>query len=228
MFITIRGRIFAYLILLVLTGLVFCNLFFSVKTSSTPNLAFCIVIDAGHGGIDGGCVGMSTGVKESDLNLKYSKCLQKLCESFGMRVVMTRSNSDGLYSPLASNKKRSEMEKREEIIKKSNADLFVSIHMNSITNRSLNGAQVFYKKGSDEGKLLADSITNSLKTRPGKIRGESKVGDYYVLNCHDKAGVLIECGFLSNEAEEKLLQKDEYTASFCEGIFKGILTFIKM
>jgi len=202
--------------------------FSAIKPAFQPVNVKTIVIDAGHGGIDGGCVGVSTKVKESDLNLKYSKALQNLCKEFGFKVVMTRENEDGLYEPFAKNKKRSEMEKREKIIKNSNAELFVSIHMNSLSNKSLCGAQVFYRSESEEGKEFANSITNSLRNCEINIRGESKVGDYYVLNCHDKAGVLIECGFLSNEQEEKLLMNDKYTKKFCDGVLRGILTFLKM
>ena len=135
---------------------------------------------------------------------------------------------DGLYSPFASNKKRSEMEKRENIIKTSNADMLISIHMNSLPLRSIKGAQVFYKKGSDHSREFATQLTSSLKSRLNNIRGNSKEGDFYVLNCNNKPAVLLECGYLSNSEEEKLLISEDYKKSFCEAIFYGILNFLQM
>lgn len=227
MFLTIRFKIVAIIFSVLLFFIVFLFAVNSAKTTSTPKQVYSIVIDAGHGGIDGGCEGVSTGVKESDLNLKYSLKLAQFCQNLGFKVILTRKDENGLYAPFSTNKKRSEMEKRESIIKKSNADLFVSVHMNSFPNKSLSGAQVFYKIENEKGKELADSITNALKGDI-ELRGNSKEGDYYVLNCHDKAGVLIECGFLSNPEEERLLQTEEYVDKFCQKVFQGILSFLKM
>lgn len=226
MFLTIRLKILL-IVFSVILFLVFS--FFTIHSvkATTPKHEYSIIIDAGHGGIDGGCEGGVTGVKESDLNLKYSLKLADICKSFGFKVILTRKDKNGLYAPFSTNKKRSEMEKRESIIKKSNADLFVSVHMNSFPNKSLSGAQVFYKIENEKGKELADSITNALKGDI-ELRGNSKEGDYYVLNCHDKAGVLIECGFLSNPEEERLLQTEEYVDKFCQKVFQGILSFLKM
>ena len=92
--------------------------FSSVKQTVIPKEDFTIVIDAGHGGEDGGAVGKS-GVSESYLNLEYAMTLKSLCEGVGFNVVMTRKDMNGLYSPLAANKKRSEMQKREKIINSS-------------------------------------------------------------------------------------------------------------
>lgn len=227
-FLTIKKKSILAILLCVLCIGAFCTTFFTVRASASPKSNFCIVIDAGHGGIDGGCVGKTTGAIESELNLYYAQELEKLCKDFGMNVVMTRSTMEGLYSPFAKNKKRSEMEKREKIIKESGADLFVSIHMNSLSSQSAKGAQVFYKMDSESGKQFADDITQSLKEALGSVRGGSKEGDYYVLNCNDKAAVLVECGFLSNPTEEKLLITENYRKEFCMALFLGILNFLKM
>jgi N-acetylmuramoyl-L-alanine amidase len=132
---------------------------------------------------------------------------------------------NGLYSPTASNKKRSEMEKREKIINNSDADLVVSIHMNSFPLSSCNGAQVFYKMGSEQSKSLADSIQKSFISDLPRARGTSSAGDYYVLNCTDKTAVLVECGYLSNEEDEKDLCDEEYRVKFCESLLRGILNY---
>ena len=215
-------------ILCVLLSLLFVSAIlvscFSVKYANSPKLNYKIVIDAGHGGKDGGAVGKN-GTEESRVNLDFALELKKICEDAGVRVVMTRESMDGLYSPLAKNKKRSEMEKREKIIKESGADLVVSIHQNSFPLPSLKGAQVFYKKESQSGKALASSLQTSLKNGNINTRGEIAEGDFYVLNCTDKPAVLLECGFLSNEQEERLLCQEEYRKKFCELIFCGILEF---
>ncbi len=200
---------------------------FSLKQVSSPNLNYKIVIDAGHGGIDGGAVG-KRGTTESRINLDFALQLKDICQEAGFRVVMTRESMDGLYSPLAQNKKRSEMEKREKIIRESGADLIVSIHQNSFPLSSLKGAQVFYKKESESGKALASSIHASLQKGDITTRGDVAVGDFYVLNCTEKPAVLVECGFLSNEDEESLLCQKDYRKKFCEYLFCGILEFYSL
>lgn len=227
MFLAIKKRTIILLLLCLLIIGGFCGAYFSVKTGTSPKPKYSIVIDAGHGGIDGGAVG-KTGIDESHLNLDYALTLQKLCQSFGIGVTMTRSDMNGLYSVSASNKKRSEMEKRRKIIESSKADLVVSIHMNSFPLPSARGAQVFYAKGAEQGKALADNVQGELfKTIPSS-RKTSSVGDYYILNCTDKPSIIVECGFLSNPEEEALLISEEHRNTLCYSILSGILKYFEM
>lgn len=189
-----------------------------------PKAAHTIVIDAGHGGKDGGAVGEHT--TESELNLEYTLILKDICKQFGFDVVLTRSDMNGLYNPLAKNKKRSEMEKRKEIIEKSRADLVVSIHMNSFPSSEARGAQVYYAEGSESGKELAEKVQTSLYRSVEYSKKTSKSGDFYVLNCSNKPSILVECGFLSNPEEETLLADKEYQHEFCYNLFCGILQFL--
>ena len=198
-----------------------------ITTSSSPKAEYTIVIDAGHGGRDGGTSGKASGISESELNLAYAKTLKQMCEQFGIAVVMTREDMNGLYDENASNKKKSEMEKRKQIINNSGADIMVSIHMNAFPLPSCSGAQVFYAKGSQEGENLARSITSSICQSFDNARGYPTVGDYFVLNYSDMPSVLIECGFLSNIEEEANLQKEEYRQSFCYAIMAGILSYFR-
>lgn len=200
---------------------------FAVKATSSPKPEHTIVIDAGHGGRDGGTVG-SGGAIESQLNLDYAITLKQMCESFGFGVVMTRENMNGLYDENAPNKKRSEMEKRKKIIDESDADIVISLHMNGFPLPSAEGAQVFYGKGNEAGQALAESVTTSLSRDFESARDYCTIGDYFVLNCTEKAGVLIECGFLSNPSEEKLLQSREYRQKFCYSLLYGIITYFQM
>lgn len=221
-----KKRIFAFILTLLIV-LIFCATYFPVWTSATPKIAKTIVIDAGHGGIDGGAVGKTTGVSESFLNLQYAKTLGKIFQEFGFNVVLTREDMNGLYSPTASNKKRSEMQNREKIIENSNPDLVLSIHMNSFSTLKTRGAYVFYAEGSKSGESLACSISNQLVKNIDFSHQTAKVGDYYILNCCDCPSALIECGFLSNPDEELLLQDENYINKFCYSVFCGVLLYFK-
>lgn len=228
MFLTIKKKAIIACILGVLLVATFCATYFSIKANATPKPLHAIVIDAGHGGVDGGAVGTRTGVDESHLNLDYAMTLKKLCEDFGIGVTMTRSDMNGLYSATAPNKKRSEMEKRKKIIEKSSAELLVSIHMNSFSLPSARGAQVFYALGNEQGKSLGDSVQAELAKTIPSTRPKSTVGDYFVLNCTKRPGILVECGFLSNPEEEALLVTEEHRRNLCYSILAGILKFYDM
>ncbi len=211
-------------VLLVLTSVVVY--FTAIRPTFQPKPLRTIVIDAGHGGKDGGASGKTTGVSESQINLDYAFELKSICEDLGFKVVMTRKDENGLYSPFASNKKRSEMEKRSQIISQSGGDVLLSVHMNSFPLSSTRGAQVFYGVGNAEGKILAESIQQSLYQNIEFAKAVAKEGDYYVLNCTSMPGALIEFGFLSNAAEEKLLVQKEYRRSICNAVVNGIVSYL--
>lgn len=199
----------------------------TVKTSIMPKPEYTIVIDAGHGGKDGGAVGKNSGVTESYLNLQYALTLKEICEEFGYKVVLTRDDMNGLYSAFASNKKRSEMENRRKIIEQTNPDVVISIHMNSFSTSEGRGAQVFYAQGSESGEVLAQSVQDVFAKNIDYAKQKAKVGDYYILNCVDNPSILVECGFLSNPEEELLLQEEEYMQRFCYNLFCGVLAYLK-
>lgn len=215
---------------------VFCALVFLApflvclcKTNQTtmPKPEYTIVIDAGHGGRDGGAVGKSQ-VSESKLNLDYALTLKEIVLEFGFGVVLTREDMNGLYDENAQNKKRSEMEKRRQIINDSGADLVVSLHMNSFPLSSCRGAYVFYGRGSESGFRLAKSMQESLCQSVEYARQSVSVGDYFVLNYSQIPAVLVECGFVSNEEEEKLLLREDYRQKFCYALFSGILKYFQI
>lgn len=200
----------------------------AVEASSMPKPEYSIVIDAGHGGRDGGAIGTSTGITESELNLMYAKELQSLCQDYGIGVTMTRSDMNGLYDESAPNKKKSEMERRKNIINSSGADLMISLHMNSFPLPSSEGAQVFYASGSEHGFELAKSVQTSICQGFDSARDYVSVGDYFVLNYSEMPAVLVECGFLSNPEEEQLLQTQDYCQRFCYALLVGILSYFDM
>lgn len=227
MFITIKKKFIILLFCFVISVVGVVVYFNFANFASTPAPKYTIVIDAGHGGRDGGCVGQS-GVTESELNLMYARQLAFLCEEFGMRVVMTRKDMNGLYDENATNKKRSEMERRKQIINESGGDVMVSIHMNAFPLSSSEGAYIFYAKGSKQGCDLAKSVQTSVCLNFENARKYVTVGDYFVLNVSQMPAILIECGFLSNPVEEKLLQTQEYCEKFCYSVLAGILSYFEM
>ena len=227
MFFTIKKKTI-FLIFLLIIAIVSIASFVATTASSIPKPQYKIVIDAGHGGRDGGAVGKSTGITESELNLEYALQLKDFCEEFGFEVVLTRSTMDGLYDENASNKKKSEMENRINKINNSDADLMISLHMNAFPLSSSEGAQVFYAKGSGKGYELAKSIQTNLSQSFESARDYVTVGDYFVLNFSNIPSVLVECGFLSNPEEEKLLQDDSYKKKFCYSLLAGIIDYFDM
>ena len=192
---------------------------------SVPKDMPIIVIDAGHGGVDGGCVGKYTKVVESELNLVYAQNLKRQLVEYGFCVVMTRKGSGGLYDEGAPNLKKSDMKKRKEIIENSNCDMVISIHMNSYVLESSSGSQVFYDKENKTGQAFAESLQEQIRLCLGNTTKKASSGDYYILNATSKPAALVECGFVSNKKEELLLQQKSYQDKFCYAILCGIVKF---
>ena len=224
-FVLKKKAILAFLLCILCIGAL-CATYFSVKATSSPKPVHTIVIDAGHGGIDGGSVGVVTKNDENHLNLEYAKCLKTYFENFDIGVVMTRSTLDGLYSPIAKNKKKSDMQKRKDIIEKSGADLVVSIHMNSFPTKASRGAQVFYDKNNESGKALADCIQKRFVLDIENARKSAKPGDFFLVNCTPLPSVIVECGYLSNPTEDQLLATKKHREQICYAIFCGVLSFL--
>lgn len=193
----------------------------TIKASTTPKPPHTIVIDAGHGGRDGGSVGIN-GTIEKEINLKYAKALEKKLTNSGYKVVMTRSNDNGLYDKNATNKKLSDMKARQEIINKANPALVVSIHMNSFPIKTASGANTYYREGDESSKTCATLIQRALNAYCNAPSTTSKVGDYYMVKCSYYTSVLVECGFLSNPEEEGLLNTAEYQEKIVYSIYSGI------
>lgn len=197
----------------------FTNKFFSLSSNGSKT----IVIDAGHGGVDGGAVGKS-GTPEKDINLIIAKKLKNYIEENGDTCVMIREVDEDLYGQYGSHKskKQQDLKKRKDFIDDYNADIFLSIHLNSFPNSK--GAQVFYQKGDTDGQLLAKSIQEELvKNLDSKNQRIEKESDkYFILKNNPVPSVIVECGFLSNTSEEALLKKDEYQSKIAVSIFYGL------
>lgn len=199
-----------------------------VRANVENSLDYCIVIDAGHGGLDPGSIGYKTKVKESDINLAVAKKLETKLKNFGFRIVMTREDENGLYGLSTKNYKKRDMQKRKEIIKEANPNMVISIHMNSYIRHNLRGAQVFYDKNSLVSEMLAVSIQDQFASKLEKSDKGISVGDYYMLKCTDSPSIIAECGFLSNEEDEKLLINNSYQEKLAECVFTGIINFLNL
>ncbi len=201
--------------------------FFALARTAVQSSRLTIVIDAGHGGVDGGVVGVQTGVKESDVNLSVSRLLQSEFEDAGFLVIQTRLTEAGLYGAATTGYKRRDMNRRAEIIRENAPAAVISVHQNFFSQTSRRGAQVFYRGASDGGKTLAACIQTALNEMPECVkRTQALEGDYFVLNCSDRPSVIVECGFLSNPEDEALLVTEAYQRKLAAAIASGTLAFL--
>lgn len=179
-------------------------------TASVNNinlLGKVIILDAGHGGVDAGATGNQ--IIEKDLNLILTKKLEKELVSRGATVYLTREDDKDLSTTIV-NRKRSDLYNRAKYINKISPDMYISVHLNSVTNSSWRGLQVFYTTKNKENKLIAETITNHLKENIPNVREIRKDNTYYMYKHIISPGVLIEAGFISNPNDSYILQNKEY------------------
>ena len=187
-----------------------------------------IVLDAGHGGIDPGALTKDKNTTEKDVNLSITLKLRELIESSGGLVILTREDDSSLYSEEGNKTTRQKynenLKNRKKIIDESKADMFVSIHLNAFEQAKYYGAQTFYPKGKDDSKELSKYIQEELKRVVDKTnnREVKPRQDIYLLKENEIPSVLIECGFLSNDKEAKLLVDEEYQDKIAWSIYVGI------
>lgn len=196
---------------------------------SSVDVKMRIVLDAGHGGMDGGVTGKTTGVKESDLNLLLTLALKEELEDIGFEVILTRKTEAGLYDSATKGFKRRDMEKRKEIIQNSKANIVVSLHQNFYPSKTTRGAQVFYQKEDEHSKKLALCLQSALNGiyQKEKVKARNiSFADYFILQCSTNPSVLIECGFLSSAEDEKLLLTPSFRQKLVSGMAQGILAFL--
>ena len=209
-------------VMLIFISSVYFSSIIGIKASKKNGIT--IVLDAGHGARDGGSLGVN-GTREKDINLEYVLCLKEVLQNAGYSVVLTRENDNPLYGEFAKNKKISDMNKRMEIIKRANPSLVVSLHMNSFKDSSVKGASCYYKVDDDASYKCANLIQKSLnKYCYAKVK-EAKGGDFFMLNCSYYTSVLVECGYLSNPEEERMLNTQAYKEKIVNSIYAGILLY---
>lgn len=196
-----------------------------------PATAKVVAIDPGHGGIDPGAIGKLTGAHEKDINLQIAKYLKGYLEQSGTLVVMTRRDDSGLYSNNGTirKKKNEDLRNRKEIVRSSNADIFITIHLNSFPQTKYYGAQTFYPLDNPASKLLAEKIQTQLidiLDKNNNRKAQAKEG-VYIIKGLDIPTTLIECGFLSNPTEDKLLNSSDYQKKVAWAIYVGIQKYFE-
>lgn len=201
----------------------------SIPTVSLPISGKTIVIDAGHGKPDEGAES-SNGTTEAETNLKIALKLQNLLEQSGTTVILTRSDENAIYdidAKTLKQKKISDIHNRVKIGNESSADIFVSIHLNKIPQQQYDGWQTFYNAESSEGQKLAVSIQNNLNEAIQKENNRiaKSIENVYIVKHVEIPMSIVECGFLSNQEEEKLLLEDDYQNRLAWGIYNGIIDY---
>ena len=180
---------------------------------STPiDRKYCIVVDAGHGGVDGGATSC-TGVLESKFNLAIAQRLNDLLNFLGYDTKMIRTEDISVYTSgeTIAQKKASDLKERVRIINETPNSILLSIHQNHYSDQKYKGAQVFYA-GTEHSQALAKALQSAFVAtiNPGSRREIKKSTGVYLMEHIRRPGVLIECGFLSNPVEEAALRTDEY------------------
>ena len=188
-----------------------------------PSSETVILLDVGHGGFDGGTVGIDTKVTEADLNLAVARRLAQELASRGYFVFMTRMGDYAL-----GRSKNDDMKWRKNVMKLGIFDLSVSIHMNALdSDRDVKGARIYCYKNGTEGQKLAAAVIEGLQNASANVRANVYTGNLMVVREPVCPATLVECGFLSNHDEELLLQDPAYQATLAKGIADGIASYLK-
>lgn len=186
-----------------------------------------VVIDAGHGGEDGGAISV-TGVHESKLNLEIALRLNDLLHLFGVRTSMIRTEDISVYTEgsTIAQKKVSDIHRRVELVRQTEKPLLVSIHQNRFQESKYRGAQVFYAK-TDGSRVLAERLQEQLAAQvdPNNHRACKQARDIYLMEHVSCTAVLVECGFLSNPAEEALLRDADYQKKLAAAVACTIFSY---
>lgn len=212
------------LVLLVIIGIV-CATTLMITNSITSGRKL-IYIDPGHGGPDGGAVGID-GLFEKEIVLNVSKKLSDFLSKAGYRVLLTRNGDYDLAPDSSRNRKRDDIHKRVRLISSSDAILYVSVHANKFGSPNVYGAQVFYKENDPVSQALSEEIQDAIRSVLQNTKRLAKpiAGKYLVDNC-TKTGCIVEIGFLSNPKDAAFLQSDIYQEKMAFAIYLGICSFL--
>ena len=190
-----------------------------------------VVIDAGHGGMDGGCVSVNNKA-EKDINLNILLSLRDMAKIMGYEPVCTRETDKSIHDEGIEGlvkQKKSDMDNRLAIINEHEDAIAVSIHQNQFTDEQYSGAQMFYCPKVEGSEQLADIMQKKFVSnlQPENTREIKPVTDELYLLCNAKCpAVMIECGFLSNKEEAQKLESEEYQKQVAFTIFSGLSDFI--
>lgn len=198
----------------------------STEPAFTPGLKGKIIaLDAGHGGSDTGAIG-PTGVTEKGVTLRVAKALQKLLQAEGATVLMTRTTDTEVSPKKANASDVEELQARCDVGNDGNADIFISMHMDSFTNSTPSGTTgYYYTKGSKAGQRLAQYLSEGVVTALGTGNRGTKSCNFYVVKHTDMPATLVEMAFISNDKEEKLMNSEAGINRAAEGLLNGLRRF---
>lgn len=213
-----------------------------IKTASLPEQVIpvgteiesglpTIILDAGHGGIDSGCVSVN-GAEEKDINLNILLKLREMLRITGFKVEVTRDTDRSIHDTGVTglgNQKKSDMENRLKIINSVDNAVFVSIHQNQFTDPKYYGAQMFYPLESERSERLATIMQGNFVSllQPENTREIKPVGtEIYLLHYSKCPAVMAECGFLSNPEEAAKLESEDYQSQVAFTLYKSLCDFI--
>lgn len=202
----------------------------TVATFAIPITNKVIIIDPGHGGVDGGASSRD-GTTEADINLNIALKLAKYIETGGGVALLTRDSDTGLYtdkSKTIRQKKNEDLKNRKKIAEESEGDIFISIHLNSFEQRQYYGAQTFYPSGHNDSLKLAQIIQEELRIgldKDNNRKANENKRDLLIMRNVKLPTVLIECGFLSNDREAELLKDKTYQDKIAMSIYSGLIKF---
>ena len=206
----------------------FISIFCFSKVNAIVNdyslLGKSFYVDPGHGGRDSGAI--SSTFLEKDMNLNLSKKLAMALIGKGAIVYLTR---DGDYdlSNSTINKKRDDLYSRVKLINNSNCDMYISMHLNSSPSSKWNGIQIFYSNILKENKIIASTITDTMKINLNNVRDYKKENGYYMYSKLKVPGVLVEAGFISNKNDNYKIRQEEYQDILINNIVLGIENYYK-
>ncbi len=205
---------------------------FSDSVTVTAEALPVIIIDPGHGGEDGGTQSYD-GTLEKKINLEISMKINELLLTEGFTTVLTREGDYMIYDESASTqreKKVSDIHNRMEIVEENGECILLSVHQNYFTESKYSGTQVFYSKNNPDSEVLADEIQKSVVSalQPDNTRQIKESGtDIYLLYHSQVPSVMVECGFMSNEAETEKLKDEDYQQKMAEAIVEGLLNYLE-
>lgn len=199
---------------------------YSWNSWNLPLSGKVIVLDPGHGGPDGGAA--IGGVLEKDISLSVSNMIRDYLQEQGALVLMTREKDVDLAGDVQGYRarKREDLTQRVKLINDSQADMYLSIHLNAFPSSESSGAQTFYTLRYKENKELAKFIQAELRDNLENTRREAKAIDHvYVMKYAEKPGALVEIGFLSNAQERELLVDATYQDKIAVSVYEGIMRY---
>ena len=210
----------------IITCILIITYIMPVNVFAFDNSDKVILIDPGHGGIDGGAKSKA-GTIDKDINLQISLKLRDNLEEKGYKVYMTRDEDEGLYQKgnTIKEKKREDLNRRVQMKKETDCDIFVSIHQNMFPQSKCYGAQVWYASNEnsyDLATVVQESIKESVKDNNKRVAKPAAEAYLILRDKYEGASILVECGFLSNPDEESRLKSDEHQNLIVEGISNGI------